>query len=336
MRLFLAIELAPSLKYSLDKLTSQFHTAIRGKWVEQDNLHITLGFIGEVSNVSLPALINNLKSSVKLIKPFTLVIDKIIKLPPQHPRLLALSVKYPAQYKNLQNLCSNAVEKCQLNLQTHNPHITIVRLKDYTNNSFVLKPLNLAFEVANISLMQSTLTPKGPVYKCLNGFKLAYKASTELLRLNIAICVLNPKNEVLLIRSSEHSARDWQFPQGGIEADESLEEAAKRELFEEVGISKAKIAVILKNVYKYYWNKKFLQRKFGHSNEGYIGQEQSIAIMRVSQNRPQLSRNPREASAYKWVPYNKIMKAISPARRGLTRIAMVELNKLITNNNDNG
>jgi len=51
--------------------------------------------------------------------------------------------------------------------------------------------------------------------------------------------VLNPKNEVLLLRRSRSDPQrpgDWDFPGGNVEPGESYAVAAQREIFEETGI----------------------------------------------------------------------------------------------------
>lgn len=49
-------------------------------------------------------------------------------------------------------------------------------------------------------------------------------------------CVVKCGNEVLMIKNSYGSWKSWMFPGGGIDKDESAEEAVKREVMEEVGI----------------------------------------------------------------------------------------------------
>ena len=69
------------------------------------------------------------------------------------------------------------------------------------------------------------------------------KVSKELpLRLGVGIALLNSKNKVLVGKRIDNPANSWQMPQGGVDKNEDLLQAAKRELKEETNIKT--IAVI--------------------------------------------------------------------------------------------
>lgn len=60
------------------------------------------------------------------------------------------------------------------------------------------------------------------------------KLDSEGYRPNVAIVVCNHQCKVLWARRTTRDG--WQFPQGGVERDETAEQAAFRELYEEVGL----------------------------------------------------------------------------------------------------
>ncbi len=64
--------------------------------------------------------------------------------------------------------------------------------------------------------------------------------SSELYRPNVGIVVFNSQGEVLQGERLDFLGA-WQFPQGGIDEGEAPLEAARRELYEEVGIGDAEL-----------------------------------------------------------------------------------------------
>jgi putative (di)nucleoside polyphosphate hydrolase len=61
-------------------------------------------------------------------------------------------------------------------------------------------------------------------------------------RLNVGVIVSNKNGNLLLCKRK--GMNSWQFPQGGIDFGENSLKAAKRELFEEVGISSKSVKLI--------------------------------------------------------------------------------------------
>jgi len=70
-------------------------------------------------------------------------------------------------------------------------------------------------------------------------------------RLNVGLIIINNKGKLLLCKRKK--SNNWQFPQGGVDTGEKSEDAALRELYEEVGIKERSIKKIYvsKTWYKY-------------------------------------------------------------------------------------
>jgi putative (di)nucleoside polyphosphate hydrolase len=72
--------------------------------------------------------------------------------------------------------------------------------------------------------------------------KLHSVSDADGYRPNVGIVLINNAGQVLWARRSRHDG--WQFPQGGIEQGETLEQAAYRELYEEVGLRQQNVELV--------------------------------------------------------------------------------------------
>ncbi len=326
MRLFIAIELPPAVKTEVARICNLL-PQIKGKWVEVKNLHLSLVFLGDVPQDKIPVLEKALEKVGESAPDFDISFGELIGIPNNKPRLLALNIKTSPNFYNLQKQVALAVKEVGLPADARPPHLTLVRLKMTPVRIPKLTLPALCFKVSRFILFQSILTSKGSIYTPLKVIKLASGATLTPLRPNVAICVINLKNEILLIQH-KNRPHHWQFPQGGIEFNETNKDAAKRELKEELGLTKFKFLSLQERIHSYKWPKNVLKDNSNLERTGYIGQEQSLAIVRVPQNRPKLKPDPREAAQVKWVPYNKLISTLHPVRRALGRLIMVELEKI--------
>jgi len=98
-------------------------------------------------------------------------------------------------------------------------------------------------------------------------------------RLNVGLIIVNNYGKVLICKRK--NSNQWQFPQGGIDKGESPIEAAKREIFEEVGIKSSQIRVLgkIKDWVKYEIPKKLAKKNF--KKKGIVGQKQKWFIFKI-------------------------------------------------------
>jgi putative (di)nucleoside polyphosphate hydrolase len=98
-------------------------------------------------------------------------------------------------------------------------------------------------------------------------------------RLNVGLIIVNTYGKVLICKRK--NSNQWQFPQGGIDEGESPIEAAKREIFEEVGIKPSKIKVLgkIKDWVKYEIPKELAKKSF--KKKGIVGQKQKWFIFKI-------------------------------------------------------
>jgi len=107
--------------------------------------------------------------------------------------------------------------------------------------------------------------------------------------------------EYLLLKRKLHW-RGWEFPKGGIEKNENLFAAAKREFKEETNLKAIKIK-------KFNVSGKFKYNKILSDRPGYIGQTYQLFSVEVKAGRVKLDK--KEHSTYVWLPYEKAIKKLT-------------------------
>ena len=121
------------------------------------------------------------------------------------------------------------------------------------------------------------------------------------LRLGVGIILLNSKNKVFVgKRIDNQEGNYWQMPQGGVDKNENLLEAAKRELEEETGIKTVRIIKEFNDWLIY----DLPQNLLGKIWDGkYRGQKQKWFIMKFLGNNNEININTKnpEFLSWKWI-----------------------------------
>ncbi len=120
-------------------------------------------------------------------------------------------------------------------------------------------------------------------------------------RPNVAALIVNPAGNLLICERMTIPGA-WQFPQGGVDAGESLEQALYREVWEEVGLSANHYEVVdMRDGYRYLYPKQARNKKV--RKHGSHGQEQTYYLCHLKAGAPQVNvhQKPREFRAYRWI-----------------------------------
>jgi putative (di)nucleoside polyphosphate hydrolase len=138
-------------------------------------------------------------------------------------------------------------------------------------------------------------------------------------RLNVGLIVVNHKGKLLLCKRK--NSKNWQFPQGGIDLGEKPEDAALRELYEEVGIHRSDVQEIAhtESWYKYDLPEASIQKYFFKSK--FKGQKQKWYMFELLNEVPidfTNDANP-EFDDYKWASYWHPLHAIVDFKKDVYR-----------------
>ena len=173
-RVFIAIELPENIKDKLMKI----HGGLEGaKWQRREQMHLTLSFIGNVSNHQLIDADGALRQ-IKF-KPFKVDVNGLgIFGKPNRPRLLWTGVKNPKPIEDLHAKIHNALERASLpqDERSYLPHVTLARFDGSYSmrvDQFVVENDLLdmpPFEVKHFALIESHLGREGAHYDVLQRY----------------------------------------------------------------------------------------------------------------------------------------------------------------------
>ncbi len=184
IRVFIAIEIADEIKERLSEYIDKLRRAGADvKWVVPENIHLTLRFLGYIEKDTLPGLNKIVSDAVSSQEPFNISIGNIGAFPSlKRPRIVYVCVD--EKENNLLKLYENLNKQVEgLGIKEESRkyvgHITLGRIrtqKNISNLTSALKSETDRFfgleKVSYLTLMQSNLTPKGPIYTKLNNFIL--------------------------------------------------------------------------------------------------------------------------------------------------------------------
>jgi len=143
-------------------------------------------------------------------------------------------------------------------------------------------------------------------------------------RKNVGLIVLDQNNQLLICRRK--GKKTWQFPQGGIDANESPIKAAYRELYEEVGIKKNQVKIIQKSKYWYRYDLPEKYKPWPKSLKNFKGQTQKWYMLKanVELEINLLNEVPQEFVEYKWSAYWHALASVVPFKQDVYRNVLSE------------
>ncbi|MFA5360468.1 MAG: RNA 2',3'-cyclic phosphodiesterase [Candidatus Paceibacterota bacterium] len=173
-RIFIASPLPDNVKnvlldYQQEKLSNPCF-----RKVPLEALHLTLVFIGYVSDDDLLKIIKASKNAISSFSPVKVQLNRIGGGPnPHSPRLIWAEGKASEKLNKLHKTLEQELINQGINFKTENrlfkPHITLARIKQ--DNNLDLPPfseietkINESFIIDSISVIESELKRQGPKY----------------------------------------------------------------------------------------------------------------------------------------------------------------------------
>ena len=148
------------------------------------------------------------------------------------------------------------------------------------------------------------------------------------LRTGVGIVVLNSKNKVFVGKRRDNPLDKWQMPQGGVELNEPLVKAMRRELVEETSINNIEVLKEFDQWLEYELPKN-LVRKIWRGK--YRGQKQKWFVVRFLGNDDEININTKhpEFIDWQWIDVEELPKIIVLFKKHVYEEITEELKKYI-------
>ncbi len=169
VRAFIGITLPEDVKRYVVNIQEKLKSLpIKAKFVEPENLHVSLSFLGELG-AEIESISFKLDELSKVYRHFEFVLGGIMLIPNEKSaRVIAIDIKS----ETLESLRKEIVKS--IGGQSHPAHLTLARIKNINDKvKFIENIKNVGYnelyvKIDSICLIESILAASGPVYTILH------------------------------------------------------------------------------------------------------------------------------------------------------------------------
>ena len=183
-RIFIAINLPEDIKRGLSEYQEKW-PELPAKWTAKDNLHITLEFLGDLTDEELGNVCKAIGKVTLRHKIFSVNLNKILYGPPK--KMPPCMVWAEGEKSDDLTDLREDIQECLLQEIRYRPegrgftpHITLARIREWEFRKIepeerpeIEENIDLTFTVESIDVMESELKRGGPVYSIIESHNLA-------------------------------------------------------------------------------------------------------------------------------------------------------------------
>ncbi len=171
MRTFIAVDLSSELISKVVDVQSHLKEG-KIKFVEPENLHFTLKFLGEITEEKAKTVSTKLKEIVSAFKPFPILLKDVGAFPSlNYITVIWIGVE-SEDFFTLTKLVDSGMAKLGFRPEPHIvPHLTVGRVKATGNKTRMREEIQALHNVEigemvvnSVKVKKSELTSKGPIY----------------------------------------------------------------------------------------------------------------------------------------------------------------------------
>lgn len=179
MRLFVAWLLNDSVIAALSRIQTTLTNSCDGvRWINPQQLHLTVKFLGDVSDSQAPGITEAVARGAARCKAFTLSLNGCGCFPPSGPvRIVWIGVRESTgmMMQSAKNIL-DALEEVGVEPEQRewSPHITIGRLRDDRSHGSIRSAIetnsfdSIEQPVRSVSILSSVLSNQGPTYTTIH------------------------------------------------------------------------------------------------------------------------------------------------------------------------
>ena len=186
-RTFIALEMNEALHRHLEEVIDQVAQVLpNARWVDPAGIHLTLAFLGELTDAQLSEAMQAAEIAAQQVKPFTYRLSRLgIFGSPQQPRVLWMGIDEPSGAMTwLHRLLNQELEQrgFEIDKRPFSPHLTLARFKQplMPDEQQGLQRILAGKQrgvvathvctVEHVNVMKSELSRAGARYTCLKEY----------------------------------------------------------------------------------------------------------------------------------------------------------------------
>lgn len=185
-RTFIAVELCEENRRRAAALQERLRGAgARMRWVKPHNLHFTLRFLGEIPTAQVARAVVAAREAARRVGPFTITIAGLGAFPSfERPQVVWIgSLRGGEDLERLAAVLNAALGRQGFpgDARAFRPHLTLGRARDDRRWGDLVRALQLhrdealgRQDVRQVAVMESRLTPDGPIYTPREQVPLAH------------------------------------------------------------------------------------------------------------------------------------------------------------------
>ena len=178
-RVFIAINLPDKIKEKFDPVIAELKKLNPDygiKWVAPENLHLTLHFFGDLNEKQISLAEEGIEEITKNIKSIKMRTGDFGCFPDeQSPRIFFSSIEDVKTLHDFIGKLETMLENLgyKVDPRRWQGHLTLGRIKNWSRCKVTgVKIPPMDFSVKSVELMESELTPDGPIYSIIKSFPL--------------------------------------------------------------------------------------------------------------------------------------------------------------------